>query len=110
MPRTVLEAMASERPIITTDTYGCRDTVDEGVNGHLVPTRRWEPLAAAMERFLSGRSSVSEMASASLLRVRRMFDVEKVNRDMVAALGVDDARAEGSLDETPAARAFASPR
>jgi hypothetical protein len=50
------------------------------------------------------------MASASLLRVRRMFDVEKVNRDMVAALGVDDARAEGSLDETPAARAFASPR
>lgn len=89
MPRTVLEAMASGRPIVTTDTYGCRDTVEEGVNGHLVSIRAWGPLADAMERFLSGRSSYRSMGVASLERVRRLFDVEQVNREMIAALGVE---------------------
>lgn len=88
MPRTVLEAMASRRAIVTTDTYGCRDTVEEGVNGHLVPTRDWRALAAAMERFLSGESVYQPMGAASLERVRRNFDVEQVNRDMLKALGV----------------------
>lgn len=94
MPRTVLEAMATGRPIITTDTYGCRDTVEEGVNGHLVPTRRWEPLKDAMERFLTGRSSVPQMGAASLDRVQRLFDVEKVNSAMFKALAVPQNRAE----------------
>ena len=93
MPRTVLEAMASGRPIITTDTYGCRDTVEEGVNGHLAPTREWEPLAAAMERFLTGQSSIADMGAASLSRVRELFDVDKVNEEMLKALGVDGAAA-----------------
>ena len=38
-PRTVLEAMAMGRPIITTDTQGCRETVKDGVNGFLVPIK-----------------------------------------------------------------------
>ena len=88
MPRTVLEAMASARPIVTTDTYGCRDTVEEGANGHLVPTRQWEPLDDAMERFLSGASPVEKMGKASLTRARALFDVENVNREMIEALGL----------------------
>ena len=88
MPRTVLEAMACGRPVITTDTYGCRDTVEEGANGYLVPTREWEPLRDAMERFLADEASAGEMGAASLARVRERFDVEKVNRDMLAALRV----------------------
>jgi len=88
MPRTVLEAMASARPIVTTDTYGCRDTVEEGVNGHLVPIRNAPALAAAMERFLDARSSLEPMGKASLSRVRKLFDVEIVNRQMLAALGL----------------------
>ena len=91
MPRTVLEAMASGRAIITTDTYGCRDTVEEGVNGHLVPIREWKPLADAMEAFLSGRSSYSKMGKESLKRARTLFDVESVNRDMFAALELEPA-------------------
>jgi glycosyltransferase involved in cell wall biosynthesis len=93
MPRTVLEAMASGRAIITTDTYGCRDTVAEGVNGHLVPIREWKPLAKAMEAFLSGESSYAKMGAASLERARALFDVEIVNRDMLAALGLDGVAA-----------------
>ena len=94
MPRTVLEAMASARPIVTTDTYGCRDTVEEGVNGHLVPIRRWEPLAAAMDKFLSGASPVEKMGEASLARARALFDVEAVNREMLAALGLESEASE----------------
>jgi glycosyltransferase involved in cell wall biosynthesis len=116
MPRTVLEAMASGRPIITSDTYGCRDTVKEQVNGFLVPTRRWEPLADAMEKFLGGRCSIDEMGAASLARVKRMFDVEKVNEDMVRALGLaatslrdilaTEAIAECSFAEKAKGRSF----
>lgn len=86
MPRTVLEAMASGRAVVTTDTYGCRDTVEPGVNGFLVPTREWEPLAAAMETFLSGRADPRTMGQASRERAERLFDVEVVNRDMLEAL------------------------
>lgn len=88
MPRTVLEAMASARAIITTDTYGCRETVEEGINGHLVPTREWKSLATAMEHFLSAQSSYEKMGAKSLARVRRLFNVEQVNRDMFSALGL----------------------
>lgn len=88
MPRTVLEAMASGRAIVTTNTYGCRETVEEGVNGHLVPVREWEPLAEALERFLVNRSSYVNMGAASRHRARRFFDLESVNRQMMTALGV----------------------
>jgi glycosyltransferase involved in cell wall biosynthesis len=86
MPRTVLEAMATGRAIVTTDTYGCRDTVEEGVNGSLVPVREWRPLAAAMESFLLGRSSPEAMGAASRLRAERLFDAELVAKAMIEAL------------------------
>lgn len=86
MPRTVLEAMASGRAIVTTDTYGCRDTVEEGLNGHLVEVRESDGLAAAMENFLCGRSDPEAMGAASRARAERLYDVEIVNRDMIAAL------------------------
>lgn len=103
MPRTVLEAMASKRAIVTTDTYGCRDTVEEGMNGHLVPVRDWKGLAEVMEQFLSGRSSYEKMAAASLERVRRLFDVDQVNRDMLLALGLGTSSksAFGAPDQLP---------
>jgi glycosyltransferase involved in cell wall biosynthesis len=104
MPRTVLEAMASGRAIVTTDTYGCRDTVEAGLNGHLVPVRDWQKLADAMEQFLSGESSYEALGSASLDRVRRLFDVELVNRDMLRALGFSS---DGACDSRVPASGFA---
>ncbi len=52
VPRSVLEAMGMEKPIITTDHVGCRDTVEEEKNGFLVPPRDPLSLAAAMEKML----------------------------------------------------------
>src|SRR5690606_1136521 len=51
-PRTILEAMAMGRPIITTNAPGCKETVRDGWNGFLVAPRNPQALAAAMERLL----------------------------------------------------------
>lgn len=51
MPRIVLEAMAMGRPVITTRTAGCRETVEENINGFLVEARDVYSLVHAMERF-----------------------------------------------------------
>jgi len=53
VPRSVLEAMGMEKPIITTDNVGCRDTVEEGKNGFLIPPRNVVALAEAMEKALA---------------------------------------------------------
>ena len=52
LPKVLMEAMAMERPVITTDTPGCREAVDDGINGFLVPHRNTDALASAMERFI----------------------------------------------------------
>jgi glycosyltransferase involved in cell wall biosynthesis len=51
-PRTLLESASMAKPIITTDNVGCRDVVDEGVNGYLCKPRDSRDLASAMEKFL----------------------------------------------------------
>lgn len=53
MPRVLLEGMAMGKPIITTDSVGCRETVDEGKNGFIVPAENASALADAMLRFLA---------------------------------------------------------
>lgn len=51
MPRALLEGMAMGLPIITTDSVGCRDTVEDGHNGFIVPAGDTQALATAMLRF-----------------------------------------------------------
>ena len=87
-PRSVLEAMATGRPVITTDAPGCRETVEHEVNGFLVPPRDADALAAAMLRYLDAPASIEAHAEASLARVRDRFDVRKVNAAMLAAMGL----------------------
>jgi glycosyltransferase involved in cell wall biosynthesis len=70
MPQPVLEAMAAGRPIITTNVAGCRDTVDERVNGCLVEPRDAHALAAAMESFLKRPKGARERR-LSRARARR---------------------------------------
>lgn len=87
-PRSTQEAMAVGRPVITTDAPGCRDTVEEGVNGFLVPVGQVEPLAAAMERFIADPSLVDRMGRASRALAERRFDVHKINAKMLAAMEI----------------------
>ena len=87
-PRTVLEAMAMGRPIVTTDAPGCRETVVEGRNGFLVPVRDVDALAAALERFILEPELAERMGRESLAIARGKYDVHKVNAVIMAAMGV----------------------
>ena len=77
-PRAILEAMSCGKPIITTDTPGCRQTVDHGENGLLVRTRDVEALAAAMEEFLVNDELVIKMGRRSRQLAEEKYSVSKV--------------------------------
>lgn len=86
MPRTVLEALAMGRPVITTDVPGCRETVRDGVNGFLVPARDVSALATAMERFICAPDRVARMGGEARRITVETFDVRQVNAAMLEAM------------------------
>lgn len=87
-PRTVLEAMAMGRPIITTDTQGCRETVKDGVNGFLVPVRDSKAVAEKMEWFIGHPDRIATMGADSREYCTEKFDVNKVDADMICIMGL----------------------
>ena len=87
-PRTVLEAMALGRPIVTTDAPGCRETVVDGVNGFLVSSKDENALANAMKKFIDDPTLAAKMGRASLNMVREKYDVHKVNRTIMEVMGL----------------------
>lgn len=92
MPRTVLEALATGRPIITTDTRGCRETVHPRENGFLVPVGDPAGLASAMMEFFKRPDLLAPMSRKSRELAEAEFDVRKVNQSMIEALGLDEAK------------------
>lgn len=87
-PRTVLEAMAMGRAVITTDAPGCRETVVDGYNGFLVPVQNVEALAAAMCRLVESPELVATMGKRSRLIAEEKYDVQKVNALMLNEMGI----------------------
>ena len=87
-PRTVLEAMAMGRPIITTDAPGCRETVIDGLNGYLVPVKAVDELAQAMEKFIINPALIAQMGAASRQLAQEKFDVNAVNQVMLCEMGI----------------------
>lgn len=88
-PRTVLEAMAMGRPVITTDAPGCRETVTDGDNGFLVPVQAVDELAAAMVKFIENPELVAGMGERSRLVAEQKYDVHRVNEFMLGEMGVE---------------------
>ena len=87
-PRSILEAMAMGRAIITTDVPGCRETVIDGTNGLLVPARDAGRLADAMAELAEQPERRSAMGAQSLALCRSKYDVRAVNRALLAHLGL----------------------
>lgn len=85
-PRTILEAMSMQRAIITTDTPGCRETVEPGVNGFLIPVRDVEALVEAMKRFLTDPALALKMGVESRRIAGEKYDVHKVNAAMIKTM------------------------
>lgn len=94
-PRTVLEAMAMGRPVITTDAPGCRETVIDGDNGFLVPVKSVDALVEAMLKFIEDPMLASRMGKRSREIAEEKYDVHKVNAVMLREMGITPAQ-EGS--------------
>ncbi|WP_249594893.1 glycosyltransferase family 4 protein [Peribacillus frigoritolerans] len=88
LPRTILEAMAMARPIITTDWPGCRDAVTNGVNGFLVQPRDSKTLAEKMEYMIEYPERAKEMAENSLRLCKEKYDVKIVNSHMLKIMSI----------------------
>lgn len=90
LPRSLLEAAAMERPLIASDVPGCRDVVEDGVNGFLCPARDSGALAEAMRRLLHlPRARQLAMGEAGRRRVQERFSEAFVVRaylDVLAGL------------------------
>ena len=87
-PRSILEALAMGRPVITTDQPGCRETVADGVNGFLIPPRDVDALEGAMEKFILDPALIAQMGARSRELAERKYDVHLVNEQIFAAAGL----------------------
>lgn len=89
-PRTILEAMAMGRAVITTDAPGCRETVRDGVNGFLVPVKDATALANAMERFIDHPELIARMGDSGRKIAEAKYDVRKVNASILRYMHLDN--------------------
>ncbi len=87
-PRTVLEAMAMGRAIITTDAPGCRETVVDGDNGFLVEVKSVESLVEAMQKFIHQPELIEKMGNRSREIALHKYDVHQVNTHMMQEMGL----------------------
>jgi len=90
VPRSTQEAMAIGRPVITTDVPGCRETVEDSVNGFLVPKWNPEALAEKMCYFIENPEQVNIMGLKSYQIAQEKFDAEKVNSKLIEIMGLKD--------------------
>lgn len=81
--RSVLEAMAMGRPVITTDAPGCRAPIIPGVNGLLVPVGATPSLAQAMIRLIDNPNEAEYMGKNSRSIAEERYDVHKVTAHMM---------------------------
>lgn len=77
-PKALLEAAACARPIVTTDVVGCRQVIENGVEGFIVPARASEPLGEAMQRLATDTDLRHKMGRAARKRAEERFGQERV--------------------------------
>lgn len=88
VPRSTQEALAIGRAVITTNVPGCRETVEDGVNGFLVPKWNADALAEKMLYFIENPESITTMGQESRRIAVEKFDSEKVNARLMRLLGL----------------------
>ncbi len=88
VPRTLLEAMACQRAVITTDVPGCREAVIHGETGLLIPPRDVNALASAMGRLLINSEEVVRMGRAGFAYCAEKYEITKINTRIIALLGL----------------------
>lgn len=84
LPLSLLESAAMGKPIVTTDVPGCREVVDDGVNGFLAPPKDPEALANAIEKLVVNPELREQFGLASRERAVKEFSSERVIADTIA--------------------------
>ena len=74
VPKILLEAAASARPIVTTDIPGCRDAIEDGVSGSLVPPGDPDSLADALRTLIADPEKRAKMGAAGRRLAEQKFD------------------------------------
>ena len=87
-PKTVIEAMAMGRAIITTDVPGCRETVVDGRNGYLVEVKNVDAIVDKMVYLVEHPKLVEKMGQESREMACEIFDVRKVNDTILRTMGI----------------------
>ena len=88
IPRCVLEAMAIGRPIITTNSIGCKETVIDGENGFKVPPRNTTALVEKIIWMINNSNRLEEMGRRSREICLQKFNINDVNNKIKATLGL----------------------
>ena len=88
IPRTLLEALAMGRPIITTNSVGCKETVKDGINGFLVPIKDADALAEKMIYMIEHREKLDKMSDESYKYCKERFDVNIINKRMLEIMEI----------------------
>ena len=78
LPKSLIEATAIGRPIITTKSIGCKDTVDDGVNGFLIAPKEVEPLVEKLRILIDDAVLRQKMGKASREKAEREFSLDVV--------------------------------
>lgn len=84
LPTAVLEAMASSRAVVASDIEGCKDLIEDGVNGSLFPPGRTEDLAEKIVQVLNHKRLAAEFGSRSRKLVETRFTWESVCKRTLA--------------------------
>ncbi|CAN0570615.1 unnamed protein product, partial [Laminaria digitata] len=85
-PRSMLEAMAMAKPIVTTRAPGCEALVDEGQNGFLVPVQNADALGVAIEKLVLDTGLRRQFGAASRDKCRAEFSDDIVVRRILTDL------------------------
>ena len=78
LPKSVIEAEAIGRPVVTTDSVGCRDTVIDGKNGHMIPIKDSDALAMALKKLIDNPELRQTMGKNAREFAVSRFDIKDV--------------------------------
>jgi len=78
VPRTLIEAASMSKPIVTTNAPGCKEVVEDGVNGFLVPVKDYKSLAEKIEILIDNPSLREEFGKNSRIKAVKEFDIKAV--------------------------------
>ncbi len=78
LPATLMEAASMSKPIVTTNTVGCREVVEDGFNGYLVPIKDIKELSKSIEKLIIDRDKRELFGKNGRKKVEKEFDVRVV--------------------------------